>query len=112
MTAPPKNIRSLQEEGALEITWNDDRKYLLPFRFLRGQCPCASCVSEITGERTLDLSTIPNDIYLVKMSFSGNYALNISWSDGHNTGLFTWDNLSKLCRHDEIQGEKSDASAS
>ena len=112
MTAPPKQIHSLKEEGALEIEWNDGRKYLLPFRFLRGQCPCASCVNEITGERTLDFSTISNDIHPMNMSFSGNYALKISWSDGHNTGLFTWDYLSKLCRHDEIRGEIGDASAS
>ena len=102
MSAPPKKIRALQEEGALELAWNGGRKYLLPFRFLRGHCPCASCVDEITGKRILELSTIPDDIHLIKMSFSGNYALKISWSDGHNTGLFTWDHLSKLCRHDEI----------
>ena len=102
MSALPKKIRALQEEGALELAWNDGRKYLLPFRFLRGHCPCASCVDEITGKRILELSTIPDDIHLIKMSFSGNYALKISWSDGHNTGLFTWDHLSKLCRHDEI----------
>ena len=112
MSAPPKQIRALQEEGALEIVWNDGRKYLLPFRFLRGYCPCASCVNEITGERILELNTIPDDIHLVNMSFTGNYALKISWSDGHNTGLFTWENLSKLCRHDEIQGERADAPAS
>lgn len=112
MTSPPIQIHALKEERALEIAWNDDRKYLLPFRFLRGQCPCASCVDEITGKRTLDLSTIPNDIYQINMSFSGNYALKISWSDDHNTGLFTWEYLSKLCRHYEIQGERSDASAS
>ncbi len=112
MTAPPKQIRALQEEGALEIAWYDDRRYLLPFRLIRGRCPCASCVDEITGERTLDLSTISDDIHPINMSFSGNYALKISWSDGHNTGLFTWDYLSKFCRHDEIQGEVADASAS
>jgi DUF971 family protein len=112
MSAPPKQIRALQEEGAVEIVWNDGRKYLLPIRFLRGHCPCASCVNEITGERTLDLNTIPDDIHLIKMSFTGNYALKISWSDGHNTGLFTWNYISKLCRHDEIRGERSDASAS
>jgi DUF971 family protein len=34
----------------------------------------------------------------VKLGFSGNYALKISWSDGHDTGLYTWDLLQELAR--------------
>ena len=101
MSVPPKHIRALQDEGALEIQWSDGRKYLLPFRFLREHCPCAGCVDEITGKRILDVNTIPDDLHPTDLTFSGNYALKINWSDNHNTGLFTWQYLSKLAHHDE-----------
>ena len=36
-------------------------------------------------------------VHPVKMGFSGNYALTMEWSDGHHTGLYTWDYLETLC---------------
>lgn len=99
MNAPPRHIRALKEDRALEIEWPDGRKFLIPYRFLREQCPCAQCVDEFTGKRILDVSTIPDDIYPENITFTGNYALKIHWSDKHNTGLFTWDHLARLVHH-------------
>lgn len=99
MASPPKHIRSLTDEQALEIEWNDGRKFLLPFRFLREQCPCAMCVNEFTGQRILDVTTIPDDIHPTNIRFSGNYAIKIAWSDNHDTGLFTWEHLTNLTQN-------------
>lgn len=99
MATPPRNIRALKERGILELTWDDDSTFQIPFRDVRTACPCASCIEEWTGRRLLDPETIPADIQPVNFKFIGNYALKISWSDGHDTGLYTWDQLSDLCRH-------------
>jgi PAS domain S-box-containing protein len=55
-------------------------------------------VDEMTGERILDPATIPADIQPTGLSFSGNYALKIAWSDGHSTGLYTWDLLAEIAQ--------------
>lgn len=96
--APPTHLRALKQAGLLELEWADGTLCRVPFKLLRTHCPCATCVDEITGERILDPSSVPETIVPVKMGFSGNYALKISWSDGHATGLYTWDLLAELAR--------------
>lgn len=59
------------------------------------------CIDEFTGERILDPVTIPPDIAPVELSFTGNYALKIRWSDGHDTGLYTWNLLESLAHESD-----------
>ncbi|MFN0198247.1 MAG: DUF971 domain-containing protein [Planctomycetaceae bacterium] len=96
MIDPPQNIRALREDRILELVWSPNRVDRLPFRVVREYCPCATCIDEITGQRILDVSRIPDDIQPTSMNFCGNYAIKIVWSDGHSTGLYTWDHLSQL----------------
>jgi len=96
MTTAPTNIRALRDPPALELAWPEGRVDQIPYRRLREECPCAVCVDEITGRRVLDVSTIPADIRPAAVSFVGNYALKIAWSDGHDTGLYSWDRLRQL----------------
>ena len=95
MTAPPLSIKSRQQEGVLELQWSHGT-YRLPFRFLRGRCPCASCVKEVTGVRMVDVEDVPLAVAPTNIQFSGNYAIKISWNDRHDTGLFTWEYLELL----------------
>ena len=85
MTAPPKNVRALSDQRVLEIHWNDESIHRIPFKDLRGLCPCASCVNEFTGERMIDVNTIAEEIKPTSLSFAGSYALRIAWDDQHNT---------------------------
>jgi len=96
MNLVPTDIQALRDEGVLNISW-DDRQADLPFVFLRGKCACAQCVNEWTGEQILDLATIPADITIEEMEVVGSYALRVRWSDGHNSGLYTWERLRELC---------------
>ena len=100
MTSPPISIKARQQEGVLELQWSHGT-YRLPFRFVRGRCPCASCVSETTGIRVVDVEDVPIAIAPTNMQFTGNYAIKIAWNDGHDTGLFTWENLELLCKEIE-----------
>ncbi|MEZ6047886.1 MAG: DUF971 domain-containing protein [Planctomycetaceae bacterium] len=97
MASPPQNIRALKSDSSMEIVWSPEKVDRLPFQFLRGSCPCANCVNEMTGVRMVGPDKIDSNIQPVKMGFSGNYALTIEWSDGHHTGLYTWDYLESLC---------------
>lgn len=96
MADAPTNIRALREPPALEIAWPDGRVDVIPYRRLREDCPCAQCVDEVTGVRVLDVATIPDDIRPAGVSFVGNYALKITWSDGHDAGLYSWELLRRL----------------
>ena len=97
MIEKPKDIQARTAEQLLVITWPNDHVSKFPFVFLRGECPCAVCVDEMTGKRILDLSTIPANLTIKDMQLVGHYAVKIVWSDDHDTGLFTWQNLSVLC---------------
>ena len=98
MPNPPHGIKALQEQRCLELTWEDGSVCRLPYKYVRGECPCAACIEEWTGRRLLDLDTVPDDIKPLQISFTGNYAIKIAWSDGHSTGLYTWDHLADICR--------------
>ena len=92
----PESIRAVQDEAQLEIGWPGGRVERLPYRFLRGRCPCAACVDEMTGRRVVDVGDVPEQIRPLRLEYSGNYALKIAWNDGHETGLYTWDYLAEL----------------
>ncbi|WP_437185031.1 DUF971 domain-containing protein [Planctomicrobium sp. SH668] len=96
MAHPPAKIRALRDAGYFEIQWSNGPLLRYPFKFVRCECPCASCVNEFTGEKMLNPDTIPESVVPDGVSFSGNYALKIQWNDGHNTGLYTWEHLEKL----------------
>lgn len=94
---PPKSLKAHRAEGVLEIGWPTGDSFRLPFRYLRGRCPCASCVDEFTGRRVVGVDEVPEGIEIVAAELQGNYALKITWNDRHNTGLYTWENLRSLC---------------
>ena len=80
----------------LQLFWPDGRKSALPFKFLRCACACAACVDEFTGEPLLEPATVPDDVSVNRLELVGAYALRIVWSDGHDTGLYTWERLAEL----------------
>lgn len=99
----PKALRALKDAGQLEIAWTDGSVFRLPFKLLRVECPCAQCIHEITGERIIQPDQIPEDITPTDLGYSGNYALRVVWSDGHSSGIFTWERLRQICDHYQAQ---------
>ena len=96
MSDAPVNIRARQSERILELVWDDGSAARLPYHYLRGECPCASCRDEWTGERTIDPDSLPADLQLAGMQGVGNYAVQFAWSDGHGSGIYTWELLRRL----------------
>ena len=79
----------------LTVEWKDGLvSHYDPFP-LRDACPCAGCIDELSGKKTLDPKSIPKDIHIRNCEYIGNYALRIDWSDGHSSGIYTY----KFLRH-------------
>jgi DUF971 family protein len=93
----PRSIEKV-EDARLRIVWDDGHQTELPFTVLRRQCPCAMCKDEWTGESLLDPETVPETLGATRADVVGNYALSFSFSDGHGTGIYTFEMLRKLCR--------------
>jgi len=85
-------LRSRQQ---LAIMWSDGKETLLSTYDLRIQCPCASCVDEMTGQPRLNPATVPKDVWPQNIAPVGRYALHFDWSDGHKTGIYTFEHLRK-----------------
>ena len=91
---PGDRLAALDHDaGGLHMTWADGHEQTLAPRDLRIACPCAKCRDEVTGERLLDPETVPLDIRLTKIWSVGNYALGMAFSDGHDTGIYTFKSL-------------------
>lgn len=85
-----------ESDSEISIKWSDDAETRYTARMLRISCPCAGCVNEWTGAKTLDPTKIPEDISFKHTSIVGRYALNFHFSDGHDTGIFSFAFLRKL----------------
>lgn len=97
MQSPPYRISRTDE--ALVIEWQRDAPAVaLPARTLRLACPCAECVEEMTGRPLLDPAAVPPSVRPTALALVGAYGLKVTWSDGHATGIYTWDHLRQLGR--------------
>ncbi|HET7754147.1 MAG TPA: DUF971 domain-containing protein [Anaeromyxobacteraceae bacterium] len=92
---PPESL-DVTERGELHIVWPGGHEVRVPAMTLRDGCPCAECVEEGTGRKILDSSTIPADITPTELKPVGNYAVQIFWSDGHSTGIYSWQTLREV----------------
>jgi len=72
----------------IEIEWADAHTTTYTPAQLRGLCPCAQCVDEVSGVRTHDPASVPADLTQSGVELVGNYAITIRFSDGHQTGIY------------------------
>ena len=92
----PTDFRILDSREIL-VTWSDDHRSLFDPRYLRLACPCAGCIDEWSGKRTIQADKIPDSLNLQTWSQVGRYAIKIVWSDGHQTGIYSYDYLRASC---------------
>jgi DUF971 family protein len=96
---------TIRKEGndRLAIDWSDGHQSVYTWKHLRDNCPCATCREEKLKPpdplhilTTAELTPRP-PLAPVSMTPVGYYAYKISWNDGHDTGLYTLENLRDLC---------------
>lgn len=104
----PKQIKIVDKEK-IQFKWDDDSETIISLKYLRDECPCASCKGETILFKTYrppKLTMYAPEMYKIKaIEPVGDYAIQISWKDGHNTGIYSWDYLKVL-----EQGEKDNLS--
>lgn len=88
----PKEM-NLSADGKLMIHWADGKVGSFNPYKLRIECPCAMCTEEMSGKRLLDPNTVPKDIAIRSFEPMGRYAVGVKFSDGHRTGLYSYDRL-------------------
>jgi len=88
----------MTQDGAdgLRIEWRDGRVDRHAVRDLRLACPCAACVDEWTGRAILKDEDVPLDVRPVRIRPVGRYAIQITWTDGHDSGIYTFERLREL----------------
>jgi DUF971 family protein len=92
----PLTIGPTEDGARLRIEWGDGGTSEYWPRDLRLLCPCAGCVDELTGVRTLRPEAIADGVHPVAIHYVGRYALQFFWSDGHSTGIYTFEYLRQL----------------
>lgn len=105
----PKQIKVAL--GAFEVVWENGESWKIPITYLRDECPCAGCKGETillhtykpleTGPKT------PEMYQLAGVQPVGGYAVQLSWKDGHDSGLYSWEYLKQLA-DDAIDGKKQE----
>jgi DUF971 family protein len=83
----PVDVVHSRGQRTLTITWDDGERSTLPIHYLRGWCPCAACQGHGPVVRFADH---PEDLKIDLLAESGAYALHIRFSDGHDSGIYSW----------------------
>ena len=96
----PLDINLNLKDQKLVITWQDGRRSEFELGRLRRVCPCATCRTERDVPSTsLPILKMPagvDKIEVVDAELMGRYAINLKWSDGHNTGIYDYKYLRAL----------------
>jgi len=91
----PAEIRRLGKRGLL-VTWRDGHESEFANDYLRAHCPCALCRERAAR----DLPPVEGGaagVYAAQIGVVGRYAVNIQWSDGHDSGIYGYETLRGLC---------------
>lgn len=97
MSIPIPHAINRRDDGLL-IEWDETgHQGFFPARPLRLACPCAACVDEMSGRPLLDPATVSGDMRPLSVALVGVYGLRVQWSDGHATGIYTFQRLRAMC---------------
>jgi len=97
----PTEIKLHQASRLLEIAYADGRSFKLPCEFLRVYSPSAEVRGHGPGQEVLQ--TGKKSVAITKIEPVGNYAVQLTFSDGHDTGIYSWDLLYEYgARQDEM----------
>lgn len=117
MSAPP-DLRAFKPRNVaiagreLAIAWGDGHESYLPFDGLRAECPCALCRAEAAGGAAagplrMVRGPVKGAIEIEELRPVGAYALQILWSDGHDSGIYPFERLRRGCPCESCAASRS-----
>jgi len=118
-TTDPVDISVSPARREMRIVWQDRHESVYPFDLLRRECPCALCndqrskASASVGPSLTVLSgpvLKAGEVQVKEASPVGRYAINFVWSDGHDSGIYSFDYLRSLCPCSSCQKDRATAS--
>lgn len=110
-TPLPTEIKLHQQSRILEVSFADGQTFNMSCEFLRVNSPSAEVRGHGPGQETLQVGKRNVDIEAIEPV--GNYAVVLRFSDGHDTGIYSWDLLYNLGRnHDRLWQDYLDRLAS
>jgi len=93
-TPQPTSITVHQQSRVLEVGFSDGREFRIPFELMRVYSPSAEVQGHGPGQEVLQ--TGKREVGIVSLAPVGNYGIQPSFSDGHDSGIFSWDYLYHL----------------
>ena len=110
----PARVRVNKTMGTgMEIVWKDGHQSHWDFVWLRHACPCATCLQEREAVGRKPGEAPPQPVSLLPMykapvrpevvEPTGNYAMSFHWSDGHKSGIYSWDYLRRWCQCEQCR---------
>ena len=97
MIPTPVRIQK-KSENEMSILWSSQEETTLSFAEIRFHCRCAECVDEWTRVRKVKREQIINNIQPNLIEQVGRYAIQITWNDGHRTGIYPFDLLYDIAK--------------
>jgi len=101
----PADIEVSRQRREMRIRWQNGHESVFPFDLLRKECPCALCVEQREAApmpAALTVLTGPvvkaGEVQAKDVKPIGRYAINFVWSDGHDSGIYSFGYLRSLCR--------------
>ncbi len=103
----PKLLK--KHPNAFQVEWKDGHVSWYPYVYLRQMCPCAECaiirhkgrdvhsLFAPQGDGDITLIEVSDDIQPLDIQLVGRYALQFSWNDGHDTGIYPFEVLRETC---------------
>ena len=110
--SPPPSTEAehiaVSRSKGIQIDWKDGHHSAYGLAYLREKCPCATCTGAHGATPGAAKSGSPFQLYqpvlkLVDVEPAGSYALQLKWSDGHSTGIYSYDYLRRICPCPECQ---------
>ena len=107
----PEHIAISKSKG-IKIDWSDGHQSNYDVEYLREQCPCATCTgAHGTPPEKSNYSAAPKELFpmykpvlkMLEVDAVGSYAIRINWSDGHNTGIYSFDHFRRICPCEECK---------
>lgn len=94
----------------IAVSWPDGFSATMTLQAFRDECPCAVCRGETIMGTTYTLPGMnmfkPGMYELDGINSVGNYAIQVAWKDGHNTGIYSWDILRAVAEKHQLSAEQ------